>query len=111
MGCCIKPKIRSAYDQQERNPTSTPTTEKMIRFLNSSRCARSGMERVCCARTKTAASAMENFFSPGSVAECRQKSCWGAFPQARYRMQQERLGGPPAYRRPERRIRGPSFDI
>src|SRR2546421_12289836 len=64
MGSCIKRKIRSAKDQHERKPTSTPTTEKMIRLLNSSRCARSGIERVCFARTKTAASAMESLYRP-----------------------------------------------
>src|SRR4029077_7910326 len=60
MGCCIKPKIRSANDQQARNPTSTPSTDKMTRFLNSSRCARSGMDGECGPRATAYASAMGN---------------------------------------------------
>src|ERR1700726_1976438 len=59
MGCCIKPKIRSATDQHEKNPMSTPRTEKTIRFLNSCRWTRSGMESVRCANPEAAVSDME----------------------------------------------------
>jgi hypothetical protein len=68
-GCCIKPKMRSANDQQDKNPTSTPSTEKMIRLRNSSRCASRDIERT--SRTSNeAASAMEGLASQGFA--------WGA---------------------------------
>jgi hypothetical protein len=57
---CIKPKMRSANDQHERNPASTATTEQMIRLLSSSRWARSGMECVRCASPKAVVSDMES---------------------------------------------------
>src|SRR5258708_4560935 len=68
MGCCTKRKIRSANDQHERNPISMTRTEKMIRFLNSCRWTRSGMECVCCANPKAAVSDME------SLSDMRQRS-------------------------------------
>src|SRR5277367_907365 len=69
IGCCIKPKIRSAKDQHEINPTSTPRTEKMIRFLNSSRWASNGMDLVCNNNTAAATSAMEDLQCPAIVSK------------------------------------------
>src|SRR5580692_1624678 len=63
-GRCTKPKMRSAYDQQAKNPTATPTTERTMRFLNSSRWARSGIECASCASRETAASATRNLRPP-----------------------------------------------
>src|ERR1700683_937485 len=63
-GCCTKPKMRSAYDQQPKNPTTTPMAEKMIRFLSSSRWAMRGIECACVASTETAASATSNLRLP-----------------------------------------------
>src|ERR1700729_1366445 len=60
MGRCIKPKIRSAKYQHEKKPASTPTIEKMIRFLNSSRWTRSGIACASSASGKEPSSVMEN---------------------------------------------------
>src|ERR1700720_596376 len=68
MGCCIKPKIRSAKYQHEKKPTTTATIEKMIRFLNSSRWTRSGIECMSSASRKETSSAMENPLLANSVA-------------------------------------------
>src|ERR1700676_4796183 len=80
MGRCIKPKIRSAYDQHPTNPTSTAATEKTMRRRSSSRWASSGMECARWSSTEAAPSDMENLVLSSFRRRCR---CGFGFDQSR----------------------------